>query len=118
MDKSKWVDHLVADLEQTFAKTLSQWHQTQSQEVCFWGPEGYAIWLHRLRAWHRSQLGENLSHHKDGLDSEYKGGSASCRVPRRTQPIHLVPRRMRSPPLSTLEESRPLQMDIQGLGGT
>ena len=37
--KSRWADHLITDLEQTFAKL---W------EVCFWGPEGHAAWLHRL----------------------------------------------------------------------
>ena len=41
--------------------------------MCLWGPEGHAAWLHRLQAWHRSQPGENLSHHKDGPDSEHKG---------------------------------------------
>ena len=41
--------------------------------MSFWGPEGHAARLHHLRAWHRSQPGENFSHHKDGPDSEYKG---------------------------------------------
>ena len=61
--KSKWVDHLVADLKQTFAKL---------QEVCFRGPKGHAARLHHFRAWHRSQPGEDFSHHKDGPDSKHE----------------------------------------------
>ena len=39
----------------------------------FWGPKGYAVGFYHLRAWHRSQPGEDLGHHKDGPDSEHKG---------------------------------------------
>ena len=86
--------------------------------MCFQGPKVYAARFYRLQAWHRSQHGEDLSHHKDGLDSEHKGGTMSYRVPRYAQPLYLTPRRMRSPPLSAPKEGRPFQIDAQGLEGT
>ena len=43
MVKSKRADHLIADLEQTFAKTLSKQHQTQSQKVFFGVPRGMLL---------------------------------------------------------------------------
>ena len=63
----------------------------------FWGPKRYAARFYHLRAWHQSQPGEDLSHHKDGPDSKYKGGTTGYGVPRRAQLLHLTPRRMRSP---------------------
>jgi hypothetical protein len=38
-----------------------------------------------------ANLEKNLGHHEDGLDTEDKGGTADHRVPRRTQPLHLMP---------------------------
>jgi hypothetical protein len=45
----------------------------------FWGPKGHAAWVHHLRAWHRSQPGEDLGHHKDGSNPEPKGGTTDHR---------------------------------------
>jgi hypothetical protein len=39
--KSKKSNHLMADLD-NLQKTPREQHQTQSREMRFWGPEGYA----------------------------------------------------------------------------
>ena len=106
--KSKRADHLVANLEQTFAKLWANGIKLNPKKPL----------LHRLRARHRSQPGENLSHHKDGPDPEHKGGLADHGVRCHPQLIHLTPRRTRSPPLPPFEKSRPLQVDARGPGGT
>ena len=97
MVKSKWADQLIADLEQTFVKLRANGIKLNPEKCIFRGPEGYAAGFYRLRAWHRSQPGEDLGHHEDGPDSEYKGGTSSYRVPHRPRPIHFAPWRMRTP---------------------
>jgi hypothetical protein len=86
--KSKQADQLVADLEKTFKKLRADNIKLNPREVHFQGLEGYAAWVHRLQAWHRSQPEEDLSHHEDGSDPECKGGGTDYRVPHGTQPLH------------------------------
>ena len=92
MVKSKWADQIVANLEQTFAKLQTNGIKLNPEKCVFRVPRGMLLGFFCLRAWHRSQPREDLSHREDGPDSEHKGGTVSYRVPRHTQPLHLAPR--------------------------
>ena len=48
MVKSKQADQLIANLEQTFMKLQANGIKLNPEKMRFWGPEGYAAWVHRL----------------------------------------------------------------------
>jgi hypothetical protein len=101
--KSKKVELASGRPGENFRETMSKRHQTL---------EGLAAWVHRLRAWHRSQPEEDLGHREARSNSEYKEGVADYEVARSAQPLHFTPRQMRLLPLSASKESQSVRVDI------
>jgi hypothetical protein len=107
-------DHL-SDLETTF-KCLSEGREAQSREVCLWSPPRHAPGVHRLRAGHRGQPGENHGHHQHGAYQRFERSTKGHGMPYGSEPLHLAPRRKRLTLVPPLKECRALHLDPRGRG--
>ena len=94
--KSKWADHLYPILSRP-SQNSEQMASNSISRSAFSGSRVVCCSISSSPRVASKPTQKDLSHHKDGSDSEHEGGTTSYRVPRRAQPLHLTPWRMRSP---------------------
>jgi hypothetical protein len=98
------------------SRRLSKRHKAQSREVCLRGPPRHALGVHRLRAGHQGQPGENRGHHQHGSHQGLKRRTEGHGMPCGSEPFHLAPRRKRPASVPPLKEGRVLHLDPLGRG--
>jgi hypothetical protein len=92
----------------------SERRETQSREVCLRSPPRHAPGVHRLRARHRGQPGEDRGHHQHGTDQRFKRSTEGHVMPCGSEPLHLAPWRERAALVPALKEDRALHLDPRG----
>jgi hypothetical protein len=85
---------LLSDLEITF-RCLRAKGVKLNPEKCLRSPPRHAPRVHRLRAGHRGQPGENCGHHQHGIHQRFKWSTKGHGMPCGSEPLHLAPWRER-----------------------
>jgi hypothetical protein len=105
--KTRKASDLLFDLETTF-RCLKAKGVKLNPEKCLRSPLRHAPGVHRLRAGHRGQLGENRGHHQHGAHQGLERSTEGHGMPCGPKPFHLAPRRKRLTFVPPLKEDRAL----------
>jgi hypothetical protein len=109
--KTRKASNLLSDLEVTFRCLKAKGMKLNPEKCVFGVPPRHALGVHRLRAGHRGQPGENCGRHQHGAHQGLERRTESHGMPCGPKPLHLAPRRKRPASVPPLKEGGVLHLD-------